>query len=115
MRACWVLEEGSRPYDVCLVLFAEIMEPVHRALHPFGQIWAYEDSDLALLKSGGNRAPCRAAPSRPAARRGECPGARSHMDVCGAQHDEAAAPGNSALQGYRKMRAGSMMSSAPVI
>ena len=52
MRVRWALEEAGQPYDVRLVSFSEMKEPVHRALHPFGQIPTYEVGDLALFKSG---------------------------------------------------------------
>ena len=52
MRVRWALEEAGQPYDVRLVSFAEMKEPAHRALHPFGQIPTYEDGDLALFESG---------------------------------------------------------------
>ncbi len=52
MRARWALEEVGQPYDVRLVSFAEMKEPAHRALHPFGQIPTYELGDLALFESG---------------------------------------------------------------
>src|SRR5882672_12955869 len=51
-RVRWSLEEVGQPYDVRLVAFAEMKEPAHRALHPFGQIPTYEDGDLALFESG---------------------------------------------------------------
>jgi glutathione S-transferase len=52
MRVRWALEEAGRPYDVRLLSFAEMKEPEHRALHPFGQIPTYEEGDLALFESG---------------------------------------------------------------
>jgi len=52
MRVRWALEEVGQPYDVRLVSFSEMKEPVHRALHPFGQIPTYEVGDLALFESG---------------------------------------------------------------
>jgi glutathione S-transferase len=52
MRVRWALEEVGQPYDVRLVTFAEMKEPAHLALHPFGQIPTYEDGDLALFESG---------------------------------------------------------------
>jgi glutathione S-transferase len=48
----WALEEVGLPYDVRLVSFAEMKEPAHLALHPFGQIPTYEEGDLALFESG---------------------------------------------------------------
>ena len=52
MRVRWALEEVGQPYDVRLVPFAEMKEPAHRALHPFGQIPTYEEGDLVLFESG---------------------------------------------------------------
>jgi glutathione S-transferase len=52
MRVRWALEEVGQPYDVRLVSFAEMKEPAHRRLHPFGQIPTYEEGDLALFESG---------------------------------------------------------------
>jgi glutathione S-transferase len=48
----WALEEVGQPYEVRLVSFAEMKEPAHLALQPFGQIPTYEDADLALFESG---------------------------------------------------------------
>jgi len=52
MRVRWAFEEVGRAYDVRLVTFAEMKEPAHLALHPFGQIPTYEEDDLALFESG---------------------------------------------------------------
>ena len=52
MRVRWALEEVGQPYDVRLVSFAEMKEPAHRALHPFGQIPTYEEGDLAIFETG---------------------------------------------------------------
>ena len=52
VRVRWALEEVGQPYDVRLVSFAEMKQPAHRAVHPFGQIPTYEDGDLALFESG---------------------------------------------------------------
>jgi glutathione S-transferase len=52
MRVRWALEEVGEAYDVRLVTFAEMKEPAHLALQPFGQIPTYEDGDLALFDSG---------------------------------------------------------------
>ena len=41
MRVRWALAEVGQPYDVRLVSFAEMKQPAHLALHPFGA-----DSDL---------------------------------------------------------------------
>lgn len=52
MRVRWAFEEVGQPYDVRLVSFAEMKEPAHRRLHPFGQIPTYQEGDLALFESG---------------------------------------------------------------
>jgi len=51
-RVRWALEEVGQAYDVRLVTFAEMKEPAHLALHPFGQIPTYEEGGLALFESG---------------------------------------------------------------
>jgi len=48
----WALEEVGLPYDVRLLSFAEMKEPAHLALQPFGQIPTYEEGSLALFESG---------------------------------------------------------------
>jgi glutathione S-transferase len=52
MRVRWAFEEVGQPYDVRLVTFAEMKEPAHLALHPFGQIPTYEADGLSLFESG---------------------------------------------------------------
>ena len=52
MRVRWALEEVGQAYEVRLVSFAEMKEPPHLALHPFGQIPSYEENDLALFETG---------------------------------------------------------------
>ena len=52
MSVRWAFEEVGQPYDVRLLSFAEMKEPAHRRLHPFGQIPTYEDGDLMLFESG---------------------------------------------------------------
>jgi glutathione S-transferase len=52
MPVRWALEEVGQPYNVRLVSFAEMKQPAHRALQPFGQIPTYEEGDLALFESG---------------------------------------------------------------
>src|SRR3954470_8282183 len=52
MPVRWALEEVGQAYDVRLVSFAEMKEPPHRALQPFGQIPTFEEGDLALFESG---------------------------------------------------------------
>ena len=51
-RVRWALEEVGQPYEVRLVSFAEMKEPAHLALHPFGQIPTYEEGDLSLFETG---------------------------------------------------------------
>jgi glutathione S-transferase len=51
-RVRWALEEVGQPYQVRLVSFGALKEPVHLALNPFGQIPTYEDGDLALFETG---------------------------------------------------------------
>ena len=52
MPVRWALEEAGQPYEVRLRSFSELKEPAHRAVHPFGQIPAYEDGELTLFESG---------------------------------------------------------------
>jgi glutathione S-transferase len=52
MRVRWALEEVGQPYEVRLLSFAEMKQPAHLALHPFGQIPTYEEDDLALFETG---------------------------------------------------------------
>jgi len=52
MPVRWALEEVGQPYDVRLVSFADLKQPQHLALQPFGQIPTYEEGDLALFESG---------------------------------------------------------------
>lgn len=52
MRIRWAFEEVGLPYDVRLVSFAQMKEPAHMAIQPFGQIPTYEDGDLALFETG---------------------------------------------------------------
>ena len=52
MRVRWALEEVGQPYTVRLVTFAQMKEPAHIAIQPFGQIPTYEDGDLALFETG---------------------------------------------------------------
>jgi glutathione S-transferase len=52
MRVRWALEEVGQPYDVRLLSFAEMKQPAHLAVHPFGQIPTYEEEGLALFESG---------------------------------------------------------------
>jgi glutathione S-transferase len=50
-RVRWAFEEVGQPYEVRLVSFAEMKQPAHRALQPFGQIPTYEAGELALFES----------------------------------------------------------------
>jgi glutathione S-transferase len=52
MAVRWALEEVGQPYGVRLLSFAEMKQPAHLALQPFGQIPTYEEGDLALFESG---------------------------------------------------------------
>lgn len=52
MRVRWALEEVGHPYDVRLVSFAEMKEPAHLSLQPFGQIPTYEEGEVDLFESG---------------------------------------------------------------
>ena len=51
-RVRWAFEEVGQPYEVRLLSFAEMKEPAHLALHPFGQIPTYEEGDFALFETG---------------------------------------------------------------
>jgi glutathione S-transferase len=51
-RVRWALEEVGQPYEVTLVSFAAMKEPAYLALHPFGQIPAYQDGSLVLFETG---------------------------------------------------------------
>lgn len=51
MRVRWAFEEVGQAYDVRLLSFAEMKEPAHLALQPFGQIPTYEEGDLMLFDS----------------------------------------------------------------
>ena len=51
-RVRWALEEVGQPYDVRLVSFAEMKEPAHLAVHPFGQIPTYEEGGVAVFETG---------------------------------------------------------------
>ena len=52
MRVRWALEEVGQPYAVRLVSLAQMKEPAHLALQPFGQIPTWEEGDLALFETG---------------------------------------------------------------
>lgn len=48
MRVRWAFEEVGQPYDVRLVSYAEMREPAHLSVNPFGSIPTYEEGALAL-------------------------------------------------------------------
>jgi glutathione S-transferase len=52
MRVRWAFEEVGQAYDVRLVSFAQMKEPAHLALQPFGQIPTYQEGDLVLFETG---------------------------------------------------------------
>ena len=52
MRVRWAFEEVGQPYDVRLVTFDEMETSAYLALHPFGQIPAYQEGALTLFESG---------------------------------------------------------------
>ena len=52
MRIRWALEEVGQPYDVRPLSFEAMKQDTHLALHPFGQIPTYQESDLVLFESG---------------------------------------------------------------
>jgi glutathione S-transferase len=52
MAVRWAFEEVGQPYAVRLVSFAEMKQPAHLALQPFGQIPTYEEGRLVLFESG---------------------------------------------------------------
>ena len=52
MRVRWALEEVGLPYNTRLLSFAEMKEPAHLSLSPFGQIPTYQDGSLALFETG---------------------------------------------------------------
>jgi glutathione S-transferase len=51
MRVRWAFEEVGQPYRVRLISFAEMKQPAHLALQPFGQIPTYQQGDLELFES----------------------------------------------------------------
>ncbi|RYD46641.1 MAG: glutathione S-transferase family protein, partial [Sphingomonadales bacterium] len=53
MAVRWALAEVGQPYDVRLLSFAQLKEPAHLALQPFGQIPTFEDEQVALFESAG--------------------------------------------------------------
>lgn len=52
MRVRWALEEVGQPYDARLLSMAQLKEPPHRSLNPFGSIPTYEDGEVTLFESG---------------------------------------------------------------
>ena len=51
-RVRWALEEVGQPYDVRLVPHAQMKQPAHLRLNPFGKIPTYEEGGLVLFESG---------------------------------------------------------------
>jgi glutathione S-transferase len=51
-RIRWALEEAGVAYKVRLLSFAQMKEPAHLALQPFGQIPTYEEEGVALFETG---------------------------------------------------------------
>jgi glutathione S-transferase len=51
-RVRWALEEVDQPYTTRLLSMADMKEPEHLALHPFGQIPTYEEPGLTLFETG---------------------------------------------------------------
>lgn len=51
-RVRWALEEVGQTCDLRLVGLAELKTPEYRALHPFGQIPAWQEEGLDLFESG---------------------------------------------------------------
>lgn len=51
-RVRWALEEAGQAYDVRLVSFAQLKEPAHLSLQPFGQIPTYQAGEVTLFESG---------------------------------------------------------------
>ncbi|MDP3340103.1 glutathione S-transferase family protein [Frigidibacter sp.] len=52
MRVRWAFDEVGQPYEVATISFAALKQPPHLALHPFGQIPAYQEGELTLFESG---------------------------------------------------------------
>ncbi len=52
MPVRWALEEAGLAYEVRLVTFAQMKQPPHLGVQPFGQIPTYEEGDLALFETG---------------------------------------------------------------
>ena len=52
LRVRWALEEAGRPYRVRLIGPEDQESPAYRALQPFGQVPAIEDSGVRLFESG---------------------------------------------------------------
>lgn len=51
-RVRWALEEVGQACDIRLVSFDELKTAAYRALHPFGQIPAWQEDGLDLFESG---------------------------------------------------------------
>jgi glutathione S-transferase len=52
LRVRWALHEVGQPYALRLLTHAEMKQPAHLALHPFGSIPTYQDGELTLFESG---------------------------------------------------------------
>ena len=52
MTVRWALEEVGQAYAVRLLSMAELRQPAHLAVQPFGQIPTYQEGPLALFESG---------------------------------------------------------------
>ena len=52
MRVRCALEEVGQPHDVRLLSFAQMKEPAHLALQPFGQIPTYEGDGVVMFETG---------------------------------------------------------------
>lgn len=51
-RIRWALEEAGVAYEVRLLSFAQMKEPAHLKLQPFGQIPTYEEEGVVLFETG---------------------------------------------------------------
>jgi glutathione S-transferase len=52
MTVRWALEEVDQPYEIRRVSMAELKQPAHLALQPFGQIPTYQQGPLVLFETG---------------------------------------------------------------
>ena len=51
-RVRWALEEVGQPYDMRFVPMAELRQPQHLSLDPFGKIPVYQNGGLVLFETG---------------------------------------------------------------